>query len=90
MSGTAHYDFQALYNEIESVGAKIGFSSGTLTSAFSTHSLTEDLDLIMGLVAECLRHPNLPRKGIQPSKNANAHRSGDPRSGYSRHGIHAF
>ncbi len=29
MSGTAHYDFQALYNEIESVGAKIGFSSGT-------------------------------------------------------------
>ncbi len=62
MSGTAHYDFQALYNEIESVGAKIGFSSGTLTSAFSTHSLTEDLDLIMGLVAECLRHPTFPER----------------------------
>lgn len=60
MAGTAQYDFQSLYNEIESVGAKIGFSSGTLTSAFSGHSLSEDLDLIMGLVAECLRHPTFP------------------------------
>ncbi|MBG0787691.1 MAG: insulinase family protein [Anaerolineaceae bacterium] len=62
MSGTVHYDFQALYNEIESVGAKIGFSSGTLTSAFSAHSLSEDLDLIMGLMAECLRRPTFPKR----------------------------
>lgn len=62
MSGTAHYDFQSLYNEIESVGAKIGFSAGTLTSAFSTHSLSEDLDLILGLVAECLRQPSFPER----------------------------
>ena len=68
MSGTAHYDFQSLYNEIESVGAKIGFSSGTLTSAFSTHSLSEDLDLILGLVAECLRRPTFPERDFNRLK----------------------
>ena len=68
MSGTAHYDFQSLYNEIESVGAKIGFSSGTLTSAFSTHSLSEDLDLILELVAECLLRPTFPERDFNRLK----------------------
>lgn len=68
MSGTAHYDFQSLYNEIESVGAKIGFSSGTLTSAFSAHFLSEDLDLILSLIAECLRHPTFPERDIKRLK----------------------
>ena len=68
MSGTTHHDFQSLYNEIESVGAKIGFSSGTLTSAFSAHSLSEDLDLILGLVAECLRHPTFPERDFKRLK----------------------
>jgi zinc protease len=62
MSGTENYDFQSLYNAIESVGARIGFSAGTLTSSFSAHSLSEDLNLIMGLVAECLRRPTFPER----------------------------
>ena len=68
MSGTAHYDFQSLYNEIESVGAKIGFSAGTLTSAFSAHFLSEDLDLILGLITECLRHPTFPERDFKRLK----------------------
>lgn len=62
MSGTQHYDFQSLYNEIESVAAKIGFSAGTLTSSFSAHSLSEDLNLVLGLLAECLRRPTFPER----------------------------
>ena len=62
MSGTENYDFQSLYNAIESVGARIGFSAGTLTSSFSAHSLSEDLNLILGLVAECLRRPTFPER----------------------------
>ena len=62
MSGTAHNDFQSLYNKIESVGAQLGFSAGTLTTSFSVHCLSEDLDLMMGLIADCLRAPAFPER----------------------------
>ncbi len=61
-SGTQHHDFQGLYNAIESVGARISFASGTLTSSLSAHSLSEDLDLVLGLLADCLRNPTFPER----------------------------
>lgn len=68
MSGTAHHDFQSLYNEVESVGASLNFSAGTLTTSFSAHCLSEDLPLIMGLISECLRSPTFPEKEINRQK----------------------
>jgi zinc protease len=62
MNGTSHHDFQGLFNEIESVGAELGFSAGTLKTSFSAHCLSEDLRLILGLIAECLRSPTFPEK----------------------------
>ena len=62
MTGTRDHDFQSMYNEIESVGASLGFSSGTLTTSFSAHCLSEDLELILGLIAESLRTPTFPQK----------------------------
>ena len=69
MTGTEKHDLQALYNEIESVGARIGFASGTLTTSFSGHSLSEDLHLIMELIAESLRFPTFPNKEFNRQKN---------------------
>ena len=69
MTGTEKHDLQALYNEIESVGARVGFASGTLTTSFSAHSLSEDLHLIMGLIAESLRFPTFPDKEFNRQKN---------------------
>lgn len=68
MSGTASHDFQSLYNEIESVGASLSFSAGTLTTSFSAHCLSEDLPLILGLLAECLRSPTFPEKEFNRQK----------------------
>ena len=68
MTGTASHDFQSLYNEIESVGASLSFSSGTLTTSFSAHCLSEDLQLILGLLAECLRSPTFPEKEFNRQK----------------------
>jgi zinc protease len=62
MTGTAKNDFQSLYDKIESVGAQLGFSAGTLTSSFSVHCLSEDMDLMMGLVTDCLRSPAFPER----------------------------
>lgn len=69
MTGTANYDFQSMYNEIESIGARIGFSSGTLITSFSAHCLSEDLALMMRLIAESLRSPTFPEKEFHRQKN---------------------
>lgn len=68
MNGTAHYNFQSLYNEIESVGASLGFSAGTLTTSFSAHCLSEDLPLVLKLIAESLRSPTFPEKEFNRQK----------------------
>ncbi|NLF51830.1 MAG: insulinase family protein, partial [Leptolinea sp.] len=69
MLGTANHNTQALYNEIESVGARLGFSSGTLSTSFSSHCLSEDLDLMLGLIAESLQSPTFPEKECRRQKN---------------------
>ncbi|MFN2304083.1 MAG: M16 family metallopeptidase [Anaerolineales bacterium] len=68
MNGTAQHDFQGLFNEIESVGAELSFSAGTLKTSFSAHCLSEDLNLIMGLIAECLQSPTFPQKEFNRQK----------------------
>lgn len=69
MTGTDRFDFQSLYNEIESVGAKLGFSAGTLTTSFSAHSLIEDLGLMLSLISDSLRFPTFPQKEFIRQKN---------------------
>ena len=43
MRGTKKRTFDKIYNELESVGASLGFSSGVHRSGFSGRSLAEDL-----------------------------------------------
>ncbi len=68
MTGTDSYDFQELYNKIESVGASLNFSAGTLTTAFNAHCLSEDLSLLLSLIADCLRSPTFPEKEFNRQK----------------------
>jgi len=69
MTGTIQRDFQSIYNEIESIGASMGFSSGTLTTSFSAHCLSEDLASILQLMADSLRNPVFPKKEFNRQKN---------------------
>lgn len=68
MTGTAHHDFQSLYNQVESIGASLRFSASTLTTSFSAHCLSEDLHLILDLISDCLRTPNFPEKEFNRQK----------------------
>jgi zinc protease len=43
MRGTKNRTFDQIYNELEAVGASLGFSSGVHTSGFNGRSLAEDL-----------------------------------------------
>jgi zinc protease len=60
MRGTERRTFDALYEALESVGASLGFSAGRHLTEFSASALAEDLDLIIGLLAEALRQPIFP------------------------------
>jgi zinc protease len=60
MRGTANRSFETIYEDLESVGASLGFSSGRHTAGFSGRSLAEDLDLLLAVTADALRHPTFP------------------------------
>ncbi len=65
MRGTQKRDFQQIYDALESVGASLGFSTGTHTSSFSARSLTEDLPLMLELLSEVLRAPVFPEEQVE-------------------------
>ena len=64
MRGTAKRSFQALYDALESAGASLGFQGGTHTTGFSGKALSEDLDLLLGLLADAVRTPVFPAEQI--------------------------
>jgi zinc protease len=65
MRGTEQRSFHQLYEDLENVGASLGFSGGTHTTGFNGRALAEDLDLLLGMLAEALRYPVFPRKEVK-------------------------
>jgi zinc protease len=60
MRGTQGRTFDAIYNELESVGASLGFDSGVHNTSFGGRSLAEDLPLLLTLLSESLQAPSFP------------------------------
>jgi zinc protease len=65
MRGTEQRTFEAIYEEIESVGASLHFGAGRHVSDFSGVSLIEDADLLFSLIAGSLRQPTFPVEQIE-------------------------
>jgi len=65
MRGTKNRTFDKIYNELESVGASLGFSSGVHTSGFNARSLAEDLPLLLKLMSESLVTPAFPKAEME-------------------------
>ena len=65
MRGTAQRDFQQLYEALESNGASLGIDGGTHTAGFYGHALAEDIDLLIGSLAEALRQPAFPSDQVE-------------------------
>jgi zinc protease len=61
MRGTQKRSFDAIYNELESVGASLGFDSGVHNTNFGGRALVEDLPLVLKLMAESLQTPTFPK-----------------------------
>jgi zinc protease len=65
MRGTETRGFQEIYDALESVGASLGTGGGTHSMGFSGRALAEDLDMLLGLLAETLRQPAFPSDQVE-------------------------
>ncbi len=65
MRGTEKRDFQAIYDEIESAGASFGFNARTHNVGFGGRSLSEDLPLLLDLLADTVRQPIFPVEHVE-------------------------
>ena len=65
MRGTHSYNFQQIYDQLESIGASLGFSAGTHMVSFNAKSLAEDLDLLLSLLNDALRQPVFPTEQVE-------------------------
>ncbi|HLF73936.1 MAG TPA: insulinase family protein, partial [Anaerolineales bacterium] len=65
LRGTKNRTFDKIYNELETVGASLGFSSGVNKSGFNGRSLVEDLPLLLDLLAEALTMPVFPKAEME-------------------------
>jgi zinc protease len=65
MRGTKTRSFDKIYNDLEAVGASLGFSSGVHTSGFNGRSLAEDLPLLLTLLSESLITPTFPKGEVE-------------------------
>lgn len=65
MRGTRAHSFDAIYNQLESVGASLGFDSGVHNTSFGGRALVEDLPLLLGLLAESLQTPTFPKAEVE-------------------------
>ena len=50
---------------MESAGASLGFDGGTHTTGFGGKALVEDLDMLLGLLADGLRRPVFPESQVE-------------------------
>jgi zinc protease len=65
MRGTQKLSFDEIYNELESVGASMGFDSGVHNTSFGGRSLVEDFPLLLKLLSESLQTPVFPKVEIE-------------------------
>jgi len=65
MRGTQKRTFDQIYNELESVGASLGYDSGTISTSFGGRSLAEDLPSLLELLSDTLREPTFPLDEVE-------------------------
>jgi len=65
LRGTGRRSMQQIFDALESAGANLSLSAGVHTAGFTGRSLSEDLPLLLGILAEALRQPSFPTDQIE-------------------------
>jgi zinc protease len=65
LRGTERWDFDSIFEKLESVGATLHIGGGRHITDFAGRGLVEDLDLLLELLAAALRHPTFPDDQVE-------------------------
>ena len=65
MRGSQKWEFEQIYEELESVGAVLSIGGNRHVSDFSGRGLVEDLPLMLDLLSDCLRRPTFPERQVE-------------------------
>jgi zinc protease len=65
LRGSEKRDFQKTFDDLESTGANLSFSAGGHTAGFTGRCLSEDLPLLLDLLADALRRPVFPGEQVE-------------------------
>jgi zinc protease len=65
MRGTRTLKFNQIFEAIESIGARLSVSSSTHSTSFRGKALAEDLETILTLLSDVLRHPTFPSREVE-------------------------
>ena len=68
MRGTKQHTFSQIFESLESIGARLNISAGTHSTSFSGKSLSEDLGLLLGLLAEVFSSASFPKLEVERLK----------------------
>ena len=68
MRGTSERSAQAMFEAIESIGARLSFSAGVHSSSFLAKGLVEDLDLLLGMLLEAVSSASFPKVEVERLK----------------------
>jgi zinc protease len=60
--GTRNRTFEEISDAIESIGASLGVGGGLHSSSFGIKCLAEDLDHVLEILGDVLRHPTFPEQ----------------------------
>ncbi|MFN3308659.1 MAG: M16 family metallopeptidase [Anaerolineales bacterium] len=63
--GTRTFDFNTLYELLESAAASLSFDGGTHITSFGGRSLAEDFDMLCKIFASALREPTFPADQVE-------------------------
>ena len=84
MRGTAQRGFREIYNDLETAGASLGFGASVHTVNFGGRGLAEDLPLLVGTLADCLKQPVFPEVHVERLRSSVPFSIGDSCTGYRR------
>ncbi len=65
MRGTSKSNYKKIYQELESVGATLGFGSSIQSTSFGGRSLVEDFPLLIKTLSEAVRNPIFPANQLK-------------------------
>lgn len=65
MRGTESRTFRQINDALESVGARLSYRGNVHSVGFGGKGLAEDLDLLLGILADTLQHPTFPADELE-------------------------